>query len=234
MASVVEKKIPHVVVKDHRIDTAQKKRDHMRIKILAATTRVFSRIDGDMPVIEDVVREANISRGTFYNYFTSLDAALIAAGIDANNRMISDIGPVYEFLMEPWQRASVGFRLFMVRAWQDPKWAAFVTRMETWPHEALLANNMHKDLSRGKELGQFHFDDVTVAIDFVMGASAGVVQKVRNGVDNPHEYMDSAVRMVLQSLGCTPELRDLAVAFSRNHISDWVSGERAAWRPVSD
>lgn len=228
----VENRVSIEVVSDHRIDSAHRKREQMRGKILAATIRVFARINRTMPVIEDVVREANISRGTFYNYFVSLDEALIAAGVDANNRMIFDIIPIYDFLLEPWQRTSVGFRLFMVRAWQDPKWAAFLNRMETWPHEALIADYMHKDLVRGKELGHFHFDDAIVARDFLMGASAGVVQKVRNGVENPHDYIESAVRMALQSVGCTPELRDRAVEFSRNHISACVSGERAVWQTL--
>ena len=52
---------------------------------------MFSRRTDDAPVIEDVVREAKISRGAFYTHFNSLDEALLAAGIDANQRMISDI-----------------------------------------------------------------------------------------------------------------------------------------------
>ena len=35
--------------------------------------RVFANADGRTPVIEDVVREAGVSRGTFYLHFLSLD-----------------------------------------------------------------------------------------------------------------------------------------------------------------
>ena len=103
-------------VHDHRIEAAQRKREKMRNRILEATTNVFTHTTDDAPVIEDVVREAQISRGTFYKYFDSLDEALVAAGVEANNRMIADISSVYAFLSEPWQRSSVGFRIFMVRA----------------------------------------------------------------------------------------------------------------------
>lgn len=214
---------------DHRVETAQKKREQMRARILDATTRVFARDNAAAPAIEDVVREAGISRGSFYNHFHSLDEALVAAGIEMSDRMISDIVPLYDFLREPWQRAAVGFRLYLLRAWQDPTWASFMTRMDAWPHKSRIAVTMSKDLIRGKKLGQFDFDDATVATDFLMGASIGVIQAVRCGVPDPGSYIDSAVRMALQSLGCSPELRERAVAFSRKRLADCASGKRAAW-----
>lgn len=229
MRTQSDSQAPRETRPDHRVETAQRKRQQMRTRILDATTRVFARDNQQAPAIEDVVREAGISRGTFYNYFDSLDEALVAAGIEMSDRMIADIIPLYDFLKEPWQRASVGFRVYLLRAWQDPKWASFITRMDTWPHRAQIAVKMSADLARGKELGQFEFDDATVATDFVMGASIGVIQAVRNGVQDPQAYIDSAVRMALQAMGCAPELRERAVAFSARHLAGCASGERIAW-----
>lgn len=101
---------------DHRSLSARIKRESTRLRILEATMRVFARSVDDAPVIEDVVKEANIARGTFYKYFDSLDQALVAAGTQVNDRMIADIESVYEFLKEPWQRVCVGFRVYMVCA----------------------------------------------------------------------------------------------------------------------
>jgi AcrR family transcriptional regulator len=216
-------------VHDHRIEAAQRKREKMRNRILEATTNVFTHTTDDAPVIEDVVREAQISRGTFYKYFDSLDEALVAAGIEANNRMIADISSVYAFLSEPWQRSSVGFRIFMVRALQEPAWASFVTRMDAWPHESMISIHMTNDLKRGKELGQFQFDNEVVANDFLMGASAGCIQAVRRGVADSEAYMDAAVRMLLQALGCSKELTEKAVAFSSKHITQWLEDKKSVW-----
>jgi len=218
---------------DHRVRSAQKKREQMRQRILDATMQVFSRRTDDAPVIEDVVREARISRGAFYTHFNSLDEALLAAGIEANQRMISDILQVYDFLKEPWQRTSVGFRIFMVRAWQDPKWARFVTRMDAWPHEAAISIHMTSDLQRGKALGQFEFDDAKVANEFLMGASAGCIQAIVQGVTDPQTYCDAAVRMLMHSLGCSADLQERGVAFSRDHLAEWERGNQSAWRTIS-
>jgi AcrR family transcriptional regulator len=214
---------------DHRIEAAQRKREKMRNRILEATTKVFTQTTDDAPVIEDVVREAQISRGTFYKYFDSLDEALVAAGVLANNQMIADISSVYAFLSEPWQRSSVGFRIFMVRALQEPAWASFVTRMDAWPHESMISIHMTNDLKRGKELGQFQFDNEVVANDFLMGASAGCIQAVRRGVADSQAYMDAAVRMLLQALGCSKELTEKAVAFSSKHIAEWLEDKQSVW-----
>lgn len=214
---------------DHRIQTAQRRREQMRRRIVEATTAVFSRRSGDAPVIEDVVREAGISRGAFYTYFKSLDEALLAASIEANERMIADILPLYDFLKEPWQRTSVGFRVFMVRGWQDPRWATFVSRMDAWPRHAQIAIHMSQDFLRGRALGQFRFDDVAMANDFIMGASAGCVQAMAKGVADPDVYMDGAVRMLMSGLGAEPALQERAVAFSRTHLSEWTHGGRSPW-----
>lgn len=210
---------------DHRVALAQRKRESMRMRILEATMRVFARINDDAPVIEDVVREAGVARGTFYKYFDSLDRALVAAGNEANDRMINDILQYYDCLNEPWQRSSVGFRVYMVRALQDPKWAAFVTRMDAWSRESLITRYMQEDFRRGKQLGQFDIDDIVLACDFFKGASSGGVYAISQGVPDPEEYMDRAVRMSMRALGCTPELCERSVAFSRKHLAGWRSGE---------
>src|SRR5450830_1225424 len=103
-----------VVVRDHRIDVAEKKRLLMRMRLIDATMRVFANNEGATPVIDDVIREAKVSRGTFYNYFNSLEEVLAVIGQDLSNQMTTEILPVYGVLKEPWQRFPVGFRLFLL------------------------------------------------------------------------------------------------------------------------
>jgi AcrR family transcriptional regulator len=212
---------------DHRILTARIKRAGMRQRILEATMRVFTHTVNDAPVIEDVVREAGIARGTFYKYFDSLDQALAAAGQEANERMIADIQPVYGFLKEPWRRVSVGFRIYMLRARQDPAWAAFLARMDAWPEQSAITRHMSEDFRQGQKLGQFEIDDAEAAVDFLKGASLGVVHAVSRGVADPTAYMDSAVGLALRAIGCQSRLREEAITFSRKYLDGWRPDEQA-------
>lgn len=123
---------------DHRPEVAEKRRLVMRARILEATARAFTERVSAIPGIEDVAREAGISRGTFYRYFDSLDSAVVAAGVAMSDGLMTDILPVYDFLKEPWQRFSVGFRLYLVRSLLDPKRTEFLIRMDVWPHGSLV------------------------------------------------------------------------------------------------
>lgn len=214
---------------DHRSLSARIKRENTRLRILQATMSIFSSAVDDAPVIEDVVKEANISRGTFYKYFDSLDQALVAASRQANDRMIADIDSVYEFLNEPWQRACVGFRVYMVHALQDPSWSAFMTRMDAWSQGSAITQRMTSDFYLGKHLGQFQIDDVDTAVDFIIGASLGGVYAISKGVSHPDTYMDAAVGMAMCALGCSASLRAQAVAFSRKHLNNWCAEEGSRW-----
>lgn len=220
-------------VKDHRVETARKRREEMRARILAATQRVLVRIRDDAPVIEDVVREAKISRGTFYAHFDSLDKACLAAGLQAQDAMMDDIDQLHSCLQEPWARAAVGFRVFMVRAWQDPLWASFVVRLDTWQCESRLGRSILRDLENGRAAGYFQFQDAIAATEFVLGASASTVQACRRGVADLQRYMETTQHMLFLSLGASTELADRAVAFSRKHLEAWESGELKAWLPLT-
>jgi len=217
---------------DHRSKVAEKKRVLMRAKLLDAAMRVYAEHTGGPPVIDDVIREAQVSRGTFYKYFDSLEQVLVTIGQELSNQMTTDILPIYDVLTEPWQRTAVGFRLFLVRALLDRKWAGFVTGVDVWPHDTLVARYMANDLEQGKARGHFSFDLVDTATDFLMGASAHGIQAIRQGVPDPNAYMDAAVKMALSSIGCDRQTCEQGAVFSATYLKSWARGELSASRPL--
>ena len=127
-----------------------------------------------------MVRAAGVSRGSFYLHFKSLDEALRALSQAQSDQMKRDILPVYDLLKEPWQRFSVGFRLFLKRAQQDPDWASFVTRSSTASDKLLVTAYMTKDLRFGRDCGQFSFADLAVPVDFRDSELTGVLSRHRH------------------------------------------------------
>ncbi|KXU87083.1 transcriptional regulator [Caballeronia megalochromosomata] len=210
---------------NHRTKVAENKRAATREKLLDAAMRLFAERTGQTPVIDDVIREANVSRGTFYNYFDSLDEVLAAVSLELSDQMTKEILPVHDVLPEPWQRLAVGFRFFMVRAMLDPKWAGFVTREDAWQYDTLVAKHIRSDLEQGKACGQFSFDRIDVATNFITGASAYCIQAIRHGVPEPDLYMDAQVKMALASVGCDRDVREQGAALSRSHLQSWANGE---------
>ncbi|WP_235033801.1 TetR/AcrR family transcriptional regulator [Pantoea sp. 18069] len=209
---------------DHRVEVAAKKRALTRARLLEATMKVFAEAHGRAPVIEDVVREAGVSRGTFYLHFLSLDEVLHALALAQSDRMTTDILPIYDVLKEPWQRFAVGFRLFLLRAATDPVWASFITRSSMPSNNKLLVRDyMQEDLRKGREEGQFSFGDLDVAVDFMMGASVSGIGALGLGVADPEAYMDECVRMGLTGLGCSSRHCERGVKFSREYLSGWAN-----------
>ena len=126
------------------------------------------------------MRAAGVSRGSFYLHFKSLDEALRALSQAQSDQMKRDILPVYDLLKEPWQRFSVGFRLFLKRAQQDPHWTSFVTRSGTALDKLLITAYMTKDLRFGRDCGQFSFADLAVPVDFRDSELTGVLSRHRH------------------------------------------------------
>ncbi|MFM0221933.1 TetR/AcrR family transcriptional regulator [Paraburkholderia dipogonis] len=216
---------------DHLTRTSGRKRVLMRTKLLDAAMSLLVKRGGPRPVIDDVIREAKVSRGTFYNHFNSLDEVMAAIGEEISNQMTAEILPLYSALVEPWQRVSVGFRLFLLRALLDQTWAAYVTRVDAWPHNALVARYRALDLQNGKASGQFHYGRIDAVSDFLRGASAHCIQTIMEGVDHPNSYMDASVRMTLIGLGCTAELCEKGVTFSLDCLQAWASGTGGISKP---
>ena len=216
---------------DPQTRSSERKRFLMRTRLLDAAMRVYVRRGGPRPVIDDVIREAKVSRATFYNHFTSLDEVMAAIGEELSNQMTTDILPLYSVLVEPWQRVSVGFRLFLLRALLDQTWAAYVTRVDAWRHHTLVARYMALDLRNGKAAGEFHYERIDAVSDFLRGAMVRCIQAIMEGVDDPNRYMDASVRMALAGLGCSVEFRERAVTFSLDYLQAWAKDTSGTRKP---
>ncbi len=206
---------------NHRVEVAAKKRALTRSRLLEAAMRSFAEVHDRTPVIEDVVRLAEVSRGTFYLHFQSMDEVLRALSQEQSDQMTTDILPVYDLLKEPWQRFSVGFRLFLKRGQADPGWASFVTRPSTASNKLLVTSYMKEDLRNGVAAGQFSFNDLDVAVDFMMGGSIAGIRALGVGVGDAEAYIDESVRIALTGLGSGARLCERGVRFSRQYLDGW-------------
>ncbi len=155
----------------------------------------------------------------------TLDEAVHALALTLSDQMTTDILPVYDLLKEPWQRFSVGFRLFLKRAAADPTWASFVTRSSTTSNKLLVRTYMQEDLRRGRIDGQFTFGQLEVVVDFMMGASVGGIAALGLGMKDPEAYMDESVRLALVGLGCPNRQVERGVKFSREYLDGWSIGD---------
>ena len=69
------------VVQDHRVRVAEQKRERMRERLIDATQVAYLACEpGRHPVVDDVIRIAAVSRGSFYKHFTAIDELFAEIG----------------------------------------------------------------------------------------------------------------------------------------------------------
>jgi AcrR family transcriptional regulator len=211
-------------VEDHRSVAARRKRNAMRTRILQTVMDVFSDRKNLSTTIEDVIRAAEVSRGTFYKHFSSLEEALTAVGREATDQMTLGILPVYDVLDDPVQRVSTGMRVFLSRAVTDRRWARFVVRAELIPHESVLLEYIYRDVRTGKAEAKMDFDDVTAAADSIMGATVEGMRTILLGrTRDTAAYIDAVIRITLRGLGVDKRRAESATAFSLEHLAAHMS-----------
>lgn len=216
---------------DHRSVMARRKREAMRARILLAIMASYADRSRIPTSIEEVARAAEISRGTFYNHFTSLDEALIAVGREVTDRMTVDMLPFYEVITDPVNRVSTGLRLMLTRALTDQCWAAFVLRSELVGQESVLMKYLMKDLRSGMLAEAMEFDNLQAAADSVMGATVeGIRTILMRRTKDLDRYIDSVIRIALCGLAVDKRRVLKAAEASREVVAALPDSVRKIWR----
>ena len=217
-------------VEDHRTRVALDKRARMRARLVAAIMELWPQTHGGVSVvIDDVVKAADVSRGTFYKYFASLEEALDSIGRQLADEMTIGIMPVYDTLTDPLHRTSTGFQLFQWRAAFDPVWARFVSRTDHLFCDPELLANLVVDLENGRSAGLYRFGSIELATNFVLGATlAGVREAEASEAGAAH--IVELTRMVLLGLGVDAERARETILSTRAHVSACAPGRLAWWQ----
>src|SRR5262245_16586137 len=112
---------------DHRIRVAAARRERMRTRLMEAALVVFGtdRLDAS---IDDVIRQAEVSRGTFYNYFDNADDLIRAVADAAATELMQAVAPVVGAFADPAERTGAGIRSWIALVEQYPVLANFFRR----------------------------------------------------------------------------------------------------------
>jgi AcrR family transcriptional regulator len=190
---------------DHRTRVGQERSARTESRILEAALGVFADMGPEAPKIDDFVRAAGISRGTFYNHFESVDELLAATSEWMTSELIETIEAGLSGIESPVLRFGVGLRLFFARAQSDPTWSRFVARVWKIGRFDLPA----RDIEQGLRLGLFRVPSTAVARDLIFGAAREALSRLGDH-DMPTEYGSQMAELCLQALGA--DRRSIAAA----------------------
>lgn len=200
-----ETKTDEAVPEDFRVRAAREKRERMRRRLLDATLQVCSLETIRNPaMIDDVLAEADVSRGTFYNYFTSLDEAIDELGHELLHDMVATVASVLPELRDPAQKVVVGPLMYLARAAQDPRWGIFVLRFDHLGdrgEDNVLRAAVARDLSAAQSAGAIDYPVLEAAMDMLVGSCRQAVLRIVEGEGMDLEYIHGLVTMLMLALG---------------------------------
>lgn len=190
---------------DHRHRVARERRARMRERLIAATMDVYSHnMGGRRPVIDDVIRVAEVSRGTFYKYFDTLDEVLAEIGRNTASEMLFSFDSLFSPLDDGAVMLATGPLMALARAAMDPPHGAIISHADIVDHisgDDPRRQLAYKSLTKGREQGIFQFDAIEPAFDLVIGTSIEAAKRIsRTGQLDGSSILETVV-MILMGLG---------------------------------
>lgn len=191
-----------MVATDHRPRVGAQRRGRTRARLVQGALRVFAERGIDASVIDDLIRTAGVSRGTFYNYFRTNDDLLTAVSGALSDELMRLVDPVVREEADPAARIGTGIRLFFEVFRANPQLSAFIARggMRVLSGNNLVSEYLPRDLRDGVTAGRFTVASPALGFDLVAGPVLATAYRLHGDAVDA-DYPVDLVRAVLISLG---------------------------------
>lgn len=183
-----------------RAATAERRRAATRERLLDAAEAVVLE-QGPSASIEDFVRAAGVSRGTFYNYFPTTADLLhamntrVAALVDAKLDALSGIEDAAALLAASLHTVLAAFPADPLRGWLALQLAA-----SRAPRQQPLEARFGAIYAQAVEQGRFHVVEMTAAWTLTFGALRMAQRDVAAGATLPVQSVQ-VVALILVAFG---------------------------------
>jgi AcrR family transcriptional regulator len=220
---------------DHRVRVARERRERMRARLLEAVMHVYAgHIEEGPPSVDSVIRQADVSRATFYKYFNSVEEAISALGRELVDEMIASLINLYNPRDTAFFRMTGAIQLFLLRSVIDPTWAAFVGRSDGLARDGELFRGITTHLAQSRESHLVEFKNLEAATTIAIGSLMEAIRHLAVTRNPSREYIDEVTVMILRGLGldaaqAAETVRDRTI-YIRGLAPDCLPWWRDPWR----
>lgn len=191
---------------DHRTRVGAQRRERMRSRLLDSALELIARSGPAAMMIDDVISQAEVSRGTFYKYFDTPDALARELALELSNELLRMVEPLVQQVTDPAERIAIGMRMVVSQACKHPSVGSFFVRLG-WPdmdRRHLLFEVVQRDLEEGMRQGQFAAMPIGMALNIVSGMVVGALHVALTQTDQ-WRAADHAAASALRALGVDAE-----------------------------
>jgi AcrR family transcriptional regulator len=198
---------------ERRAEIGREKRLKTRAKILEAAFALLGSENGRSARIEDICEEADVSRGTFYNYFSSVDELFRALAFEISHSFNTATRAVFTRAPAGALRSAMALRYYLHKTRDDPAWGWAMVNLsaggpifgeETFRYATV-------SIDEGLVTEQFRLDSLEIGRDIMMGSTlSAMITLLRS--DQPQEYPERMVAQIMRALGVSETLVDKCVS----------------------
>lgn len=187
---------------NHRTRVGNERRRKMRMRLLEAALSVIDEKGLESTLIDDVVSAAGVSRGTFYNYFQTIEELLAELGTELGNEIMRTVEGAVEDYPDPVLRLASGVRLYLRTVSLHPSVARFFWRagFHAISPNHLVYEYLPRHIGEGIDSGALQVSDSTIAIDVIAGVTLTALHAISTRVVPP-DYPEQIVGHILLALG---------------------------------
>ena len=190
------------------------KRERTRKKMLDAAFGLIGNEKGLTVRIEEVCAAAHISRGTFYNYFTSLEQLFEVLAIELSHDLNRALVSTWDETQSHAEGSNAAIQHYLNYARRDPAWAWAMVHLSafgpTFGAEAWEA--CHRSIAKGIDAGEFDVPNASVGRDVMTGTVLATVRTTLRFGGDPSQPSIVAYHL-LRALG-VPDARARKIAHS--------------------
>lgn len=164
------------------------KRERTRKKILEAAFGLMGNEKGLTVRIEEICAAARVSRGTFYNYFTSLEQLFEILAIELSHDLNRALVASWDETQSHAEGSNAAVQHYLNYAERDPAWAWAMVHLSAFgpPFGAEAWDACYRAIAQGIEAGEFDLPNATVGRDLMTGTVlASVRTMLRGGRSDP-------------------------------------------------
>ncbi|WP_180897387.1 TetR/AcrR family transcriptional regulator [Martelella soudanensis] len=189
---------------DHRVRVARKRRQRMRQRLLSSVLAICNETSiGGRPSVEAVIAHAQVSKATFYKYFTSVDEAIGTLGAEMVAEMVRSLVELLADSSEPpLFQMTTSIQLFLMRSVNEPLWADFVARRDALGGDSDARRGLERHISESFKVGLINIVNYESAVALAIGA---LMEGMRHIARQPNRaersFVEGLLTQILRGLG---------------------------------
>jgi AcrR family transcriptional regulator len=194
--------MPDAQAVDHRTRVAAARRQRMRRRLLESAMIVFAQKGIASSVIQDIVAAAEVSQGSFYNYFRTSDDLFEALALELSDEFLQLIESVIGDIEDPGQRVATGIRayLFLSRSYKVVGQFIALAGFRLANLDSSISRFLPRDLKAGQQSGTFKLMPMDMVMDLIIGTMLMAIHRIVTG-QTPEDYPEAVASLLLQALG---------------------------------